>query len=130
MDFGLRGKTAIVTGAAGGIGSAIARDFAQEGVNLSLSYHQKACTDLMEEIQRFGVEAMTVHADICNAKDIEALVQSTYDRFGRIEILVNNAGVGLLGSVEDTTEEDWDRMMALNLKSVFLLSKAVLKYMK
>lgn len=130
MDFGLKGKIAIVTGAAGGIGGAVARDFAREGVNLSLPYHRKACTDLIEEIKGFGIETMTVHADICNANDIEALVQATYDRFGAIDILVNNAGAGLLGSVEDTTEEDWDRMMALNLKSVFLLSKAVLKHMK
>jgi NAD(P)-dependent dehydrogenase (short-subunit alcohol dehydrogenase family) len=130
MDFGLKGKIAIVTGAAGGIGGAVARDFAREGVNLSLPYHRKACTDLIEEIKGFGIETMTVHADVCNANDIEALVRATYDRFGAIDILVNNAGAGLLGSVEDTTEEDWDRMMALNLKSVFLLSKAVLKHMK
>lgn len=130
MDFGLRGKTAIVTGAAGGIGGAIARDLAREGVKLSLSYHTKDCNELVDEIKQYGPEVIAIQADVSKANDVKRLVQSTYDKFGRIDILVNNAGIGIRGSVEDTTEEDWDRIMAINLKSIFLLSKAVMRYMK
>lgn len=130
MDFGLKGKVAIVTGAAGGIGRAIVRDLANEGVNLSLGYHHKDCNELVELVKKTGREVITVKTDVTKADEVEALVRSTYDTFGRIDILVNNAGVGIRASVEDTTEEVWDQMMAINLKSVFLLSRAVLGYMK
>jgi NAD(P)-dependent dehydrogenase (short-subunit alcohol dehydrogenase family) len=130
MDFGLKGKTAIVTGAAGGIGGAIARDLAAEGVKLALCYHMKECNELLEEIKRYGHEVIAIQGDVSKPDEAKALVQSTYERFGKIDILVNNAGIGVRGSVEDTTEEDWDRIMAINLKSIFLLSQAAIKYMK
>lgn len=130
MDFGLKGRTAIVTGAAGGIGGAIAKDLAREGVKLSLCYHVKDCSALVEEIRGYGPEVIAIQADVSQSKDVETLVQSTYQRFGKVDILVNNAGIGMRGSVEDTTEEIWDRVMAVNLKSVFLLSRAVSNYMK
>src|SRR5271157_3754879 len=107
MDLGISGRSAIVTGAAGGIGGAIARDLAREGVNLALAYHNKECPDLVAEIEGLGVGVIAVKTDICSGLDVEGLVQRTYQRFGRIDILVNNAGLGLLGAVEDTTEADW-----------------------
>jgi 3-oxoacyl-[acyl-carrier protein] reductase len=130
MNFGLKGRTAILTGAAGGIGHAIAKDLAKEGVRLSLSYHTRDCDDLVEEIKRYGQEVIATQADVSKANDVQRLVKITHEKFGRIDVLVNNAGVGKKGSVADTTEEDWDRIMAVNLKSVFLLSKAVLDFMK
>ena len=130
MDFGLKGKTALVTGAAGGIGGAIARDLAKEGVNLSLCYHKNKCDELVAEIKQIGREVIAVQADVSQVDDVRAAVKSTHEKFGRIDILVNNAGLGIAGSVEDTTVEDWDRVMAINLKSVFLFSQATLKYMK
>lgn len=130
MDFGLKDKTAIVTGAAGGIGQAIARDLAQEGVNLSLGYHIKECNDLATEIEKAGQKVMTFKVDVSKENDVKAFVKATYDKFGGIDILINNAGIGVKGSVEDTTEEDWDRTLAINLKSIFLLSKETIKYMK
>lgn len=130
MDFGLKGKIGIITGAAGDIGGAIARDLALEGVDLSLCYHIKECNELVDAIKRFGREVIAVKADVSRPEEIKVLVQSTYDKFGRIDILVNNAGIGFKGSVESTREADWDRVLAINLKSVFLLSQAVLEYMK
>lgn len=130
MDFNLKGKVAIVTGAAGGIGRAIVRDLANEGVNLSLAYNLTRCDDLVETVRKSGQEVIAVRTDITKADEINSLVSATYEKFNRIDILVNNAGVGCRASVEDTTEELWDQMMTINLKSVFLLSKAVLKYMK
>ena len=130
MELDLKGKTAIVTGAAGGIGTAIARDLASEGVHLTLSYHNKDCGALIDELKGRGCEVQSVRADVAQWRDAHALVQATYERFGRVDILVNNAGIGYRGTVEDTQEEDWDRVMAVNLKSVYLLSKAVTKYMK
>ncbi len=130
MDFGLTDKIAILTGASGGIGKAIARDLAKEGVKLSLISHTRECHELAEEIKEYGQEVMTFMADVSKASDVKALVDATYKKFGRIDILVNNAGIAVRGSVEDTTEEDWDRIMSVNLKSVFLLSKETIKYMK
>jgi 3-oxoacyl-[acyl-carrier protein] reductase len=130
MDFGLKGKTAIVTGASGGIGKAIARDLAKEGVNLSLIYYTRECNELAVEVEKYGRQVMTFKADVSKADEVNALVDATYEKFGRIDILVNNAGIAIRGTVENTTEEDWDRIMAVNLKSVFLLSKETIKYMK
>jgi NAD(P)-dependent dehydrogenase (short-subunit alcohol dehydrogenase family) len=130
MDFGLAGRTAIVTGAAGGIGGAIARDLAKEGVSLSLCYHLKECNELVEAIKKSEQKVIAVQADVSHADEVNKVVRLTYEKFGRIDILVNNAGIAIRGSVEDTKEEDWDRLMGVNLKSVFLFSQAVLKHMK
>ena len=130
MDFGLTGRTAIVTGASGGIGGAIARDLAKEGVKLSLCYRSHDCESLLREVQEFGVEAIAIQADISERDEARKVVESTYKKFGRIDILVNNAGVSLTGSVEETKEVEWDRIMRVNLKSIFLVSQAVIPYMK
>jgi NAD(P)-dependent dehydrogenase (short-subunit alcohol dehydrogenase family) len=130
MNFGLKDKVAIVTGASGNIGEAIARDFVQEGVKLSLIYHTKKCDELATKLEKAGSEVMIYKADVSKAKDVTTLVDATYEKFGRIDILVNNAGIAIKGSVEETTEEEWDKIMTVNLKSVFLLSKETLKHMK
>jgi 3-oxoacyl-[acyl-carrier protein] reductase len=121
MDFGLKGRTAIVTGASGGIGAAIARDLAREGVSLALCYNLHECNELADEIRESGQEVIVIKGDVSKADEVSKLVRSSYDKFGRIDILVNNAGIAVRGSIEDTKEEDWDRIMAVNLKSVFLL---------
>lgn len=130
MQFGLEGKTAIVTGASGGIGGSIARDLAHEGVDLALTYHTRRCDELVEELREIGRDVLAFQVDVSKYDEIRSLVKSTYDHFGHIDILVNNAGIALAGPVENTKEDDWDRVMAINLKSVFLLSKEVLPYMK
>lgn len=130
MDFGLNGKSAIITGAAGGIGQAIARDLANEGVKLSLCYNKHECTDLLHEIEDKGNEVIAIRCDVSKSDDVKKLVNLTYQKFGKLDIVVNNAGQGMKGSIENTTEEDWDRIMAVNLKSVFLVSKATLPFMK
>jgi 3-oxoacyl-[acyl-carrier protein] reductase len=130
VDFGLKGKTAIVTGAAGGIGETVGRDLAKEGVKLSLGYHNHPCNELVDEIKKSGGEVIAVQADVSKADEVKRFVRSTHAEFGRIDILVNNAGTGLRGSVEYTKEVDWDRLIEINLKSVFLFSKATIPYMK
>jgi len=130
MDLGLKGKTAIVTGASGGIGEAIALDLAKEGVNLSLCYHSHRCDRLIGEIKKFGREVVAFRADLAKSDEVRRLVQRTDEKYGRIDILVNNAGIGLRGSIEGMREQDWDRVMEVNLKSVFLLSQAVTQSMK
>jgi len=131
MDFGLEGKIAIVTGASGGIGAAIAKDLAREGVNLSLSYNSHRCDELLEEIKEFGVKAIAVKADVSSSGEIKGLVEATYKAFSGVDILVNNAGMGRVrGPIEELNEDDWDRLMAVNLKSIFLICKAVIPHLK
>jgi 3-oxoacyl-[acyl-carrier protein] reductase len=130
MDLGLKGKVALVTGASGGIGEAIAMDLAREGVNLSLCYRSRGCDGLLSEIRELGNEVVAFQADLSMSDEVRGLARRTFETYGRIDILVNNAGTGLRGPVEGMREEDWDRIMAVNLKSVFLLSQAVVQYMK
>ena len=130
MDFGLNGKSAIVTGASGGIGRAIARDLANEGVKLALCYNKHECNDLLNEIKKKGNEAIAIQCDLSKANDVERLVSSAYQKFGKLDIVINNAGQGMRGSIANTKEEDWDRIMAVNLKSVFLVTKAAMPIMK
>ena len=130
MDMGLEGKIAIVTGASGSIGEAIALDLAKEGVNLSLCYNSHSCERLIEEIKKSGRKAVMFKTDLSKSNEVRQIAQFTYEKFGKIDILVNNAGTGLKGSIENMREEDWDRIMTVNLKSVFLLSQVVMQYMK
>jgi NAD(P)-dependent dehydrogenase (short-subunit alcohol dehydrogenase family) len=106
MDLGLKGKVAIVTRAAGGIGGAIARDLARQGVDLSLCYHNKSCDGLIEEIQNLGQKAIAIRAVVSRPGEAAGLVKATHETFGRVDILVNNAGISLAGSVENTKVED------------------------
>jgi 3-oxoacyl-[acyl-carrier protein] reductase len=82
MDFGLQGKIAIVTGAAGAIGGAIAKDLAKEGVNLSLCYHNKNCDRLVEEIKEMGREVIAIQADITQPDEVNLAAKSTFEKFG------------------------------------------------
>lgn len=126
----LEGKIAIVTGAGQGIGRSIALGLANEGATIAICARNfKAVEDVEEEIKSQGREALAVRADISVASDVNKLISAILSKFGRIDILVNNAGVDLLVPAIEMTEEQWDMILDVNLKGVFLCSQAVAKAM-
>jgi 3-oxoacyl-[acyl-carrier protein] reductase len=123
----LAGKVAIVTGASRGIGRAIARRFAAEGAAVVVNYTQgeKNAAAVVAGIESSGGTAIAVQADISRSADVRRLVAQTLDRFGRVDILVNNAGVMVAKGLLETTEDDWDITIDVNLKGAYLCSKEV-----
>jgi len=123
----LEGKVAIVTGASRGIGRAIAERFAGEGASVVVNYvaGSKGAEAVVAAITAAGGTAVAVRADVSKSGDVAALVAATLQRFGRIDILVNNAGVMITKGVLETSEDDWDLTIDVNLKGAYLCSKAV-----
>jgi len=123
----LASKVAIVTGSSRGIGLAIARRFAEEGARVVVNYVARKAEGetAVKTVEAAGSEALAVQADVSRSDEVDRLVGSTMDRFGRIDILVNNAGVMVTKGVLETTEDDWDRTIDVNLKGAYLCSKAV-----
>jgi 3-oxoacyl-[acyl-carrier protein] reductase len=127
----LKDRVAIVTGAAKGIGKAVAFAFVREGAKVALiDVEGERLKNLQEEIRKGGGEALAIPCDVSKASDVQQMVERTREAFGRIDILVNNAGIIRRGTIETVTEEDWDRVIAVNLKGPFLCSKAVAETMK
>jgi 3-oxoacyl-[acyl-carrier protein] reductase len=127
----LKNKVALVTGSSKGIGEAIARKFAQEGANLVINGMNRSDLEAVEHsIQETGQTVLAIQADVSVKAEVEDMIKRSVERFGKIDILVCNAGKMFFGTVEETIEEDWDRALAINLKSVFLCSKAVIPHMK
>jgi len=126
-DKRLDGKVAIVTGSSRGIGKAIAERYAAEGANVVVNWvgREREAQSVVDAIEKAGGEALSVRADVSSSVDVRHLVGATVDRFGRVDILVNNAGVMLTKSVFETTEEDWDRTIDVNLKGAYLCAKEV-----
>jgi 3-oxoacyl-[acyl-carrier protein] reductase len=123
----LDGKVAIVTGASRGIGRAIAERFAAEGASVVVNYMAGA-TDaeiVVDGIRSRGGNAIAVRADVADAAAVRTLVAATMGQYGRIDILVNNAGIHVAKGVLETTEEDWDRTIDINLKGPYLCAKEV-----
>jgi 3-oxoacyl-[acyl-carrier protein] reductase len=126
----LSGKTALVTGSSRGIGKAIASKLASLGAAVSLcGRDEKALNACVEELRRASAKVKGQVADVTRSADVARLVDSTEIELGPISILVNNAGMGLFGPVQEKTEADWDLLMNTNLKSVFLVSRAVARLM-
>ncbi|MGG3999516.1 SDR family oxidoreductase [Anoxybacillus kestanbolensis] len=122
----LRGQVAIVTGASRGIGLAIAHKLAEQGMQLVL-------IGSSSDIQRVGEQlkdVKTFQADVSNEQQMNEVVEATIATFGRIDLLVNNAGIGVFKSVEETTVEEWKRLFEVNVQGVFIGTKAVLPQMK
>jgi meso-butanediol dehydrogenase/(S,S)-butanediol dehydrogenase/diacetyl reductase len=123
---GLEGRVVLITGAAGGIGAATARRFAREGARLVLAdLDDNAVTRLAKEL---GAEAM--RADVTRAGDIEALIDAPYRRWGRLDVLFNNAGVIRVQPMLDVTPAEWDRVLDVNLKAVFFVLQAAARRMR
>lgn len=120
-------KVAIVTGASRGIGKQIALTLAKAGANIVINYKQNMdqAEEVANEIRDLGQEALVIKADVSKADDVEVLVKTTLDKFGKIDFLVNNAAVTKDNLIMRMKEEDWDQVLDTNLKSIFLLSKAI-----
>jgi 3-oxoacyl-[acyl-carrier protein] reductase len=122
----LEGKAAIVTGGTRGIGRAIALDLAASGADVALNYRKSAslAAELADTIRGMGRRALAVQADVSNFDDAQAMVQAVLDDFGRLDILVNNAGMNWDGVVWKMTEEQWDRVIEVDLKGTFNYTRA------
>ncbi|PLR79828.1 3-oxoacyl-ACP reductase [Bacillus canaveralius] len=128
----LKGKAAIITGAGQGIGKAIALSYAKEGANLSLNVYgldEERVKLLVKELTDFDVQVIVTEGDITDEKIVKELVTNTMNAYGRIDILVNNAGILTQSLIQDMSVEMWDRMIEVDLKSVFLTTRQVVPYM-
>jgi glucose 1-dehydrogenase len=126
----LKDKVSIITGATKGIGLACAQEFAQEGAKVVMCGRiQDLGEAAAQEIRAAGGEAIFVKCDVSQKAQVDALVQAALDHYGRIDVVVNNAGVNHRAEFFDTTEEDWDWVMSVDLKGTFLLSQAAARVM-
>lgn len=127
----LAGKVAIVTGGSRGIGRSIALQLAKEGANVIINYRQdvEGAEETKSIIESIGGYSVTWKADVSDYKESEKMIAGIAAKFGRIDILINNAGISKMGLLIDMTEEDWENIINTNLKSVFNCSKNALKFM-
>lgn len=127
----LDGKVAVVTGGNSGIGKAVVLALAGAGANVVIDYvaHPEATEQLEQQVATLGDKAIGVHADVSNVADLQMLIDKSVQAFGRIDVMVNNAGIETRTSVLDTTEADYDRVMAINLKSAFFGTQIAAKQM-
>ncbi len=127
----LTGRTAIVTGAAHGIGRGIAEAFAHEGADVAVAdvASDDQAVPVLETIRRSGRKALYVHTDVANEQHVRTMVETVQSTFGHIDILVNNAGIFTQALVEKLSVEDWDRVLAVNLRGTFLCTHFVLPSM-
>ena len=126
----LMNKVSVVTGAGRGIGRAIALELARHGADCVVAdINKDAAAEVVSEIEDLGRRALAVMVDVASASAVEELIQATLAKFGKIDILVNNAGIAFSMSLLETSEEEFSRQIDINLKSVFLTSKAVFPYM-
>jgi 3-oxoacyl-[acyl-carrier protein] reductase len=128
----LNNRVALVTGGSRGIGQAIAVSLAEAGAAVAVNYREKAAEarNVVERIGRAGGRAMAVGADVSRAADVAAMVAAVERELGPVDVLINNAGIGLVRTLDELTEEDFDRTIAVNLKSVFLCTQAVVPGMR
>ena len=126
----LKNKVSIITGAGTGIGKATALRFGQEGAKVVVAdLDDAAGQEAVRQIKEAGGEATFVHTDVSRSKDCRLLMEESTKAFGRIDILVNNAGIYVQGGITDTSEEDWKRILAVNLDGVFYCSRHAVPYM-
>jgi glucose 1-dehydrogenase len=125
----LQGKSIVVTGGNSGIGKSIVLAAAAEGANVVIDYvaHPEETTGLIAEVEAAGGHAVGVQADVSQAADIHRMVQTAVDSYGRLDVLINNAGIETRTSLLETTEADFDKVMAINLKSAFFGTQAAAK---
>lgn len=126
--FDLTGKVALVTGASRGLGRAMAVGLANAGADVVIT-DVLDTTDAVKEIESLGRKTLGIKVDVSHKKDVEAMVQKTVDVFGRLDILINNAGIYTASPAEGLSEEQWAKLIDINLKGAFLCAQAVGKQM-
>lgn len=131
MSETLAGKAALVTGGSRGIGAAIAKRLARDGAAVAITYagsHAKA-EEVVAAIQASGGRAVAIQADSADANEVKRSVDETVQAFGRLDVLVNNAGIAVLAPIEEYPLDDFDRMMAVNVRAVFIAAQAASRHM-
>jgi 3-oxoacyl-[acyl-carrier protein] reductase len=127
----LKNRVAIITGGAKGIGKAIALTLVREGAKVALvDIDREGLEILKHEIEKNGGEGFALPCDISKSREVSEMINQVFRKFGRIDILINNAGIIRRGTIETVTEEDWDRVIEVNLKGTFNCCKAVVEIMK
>jgi 3-oxoacyl-[acyl-carrier protein] reductase len=128
----LTNKAALVTGGSRGIGAAIARRLAADGASVAITYSKgaEAAQSVVKGIERAGGKAIAIQADAADAGAVKAAVEKTAATFGRLDVLVNNAGTAIPKPFEETTLEEMDRVIDINVRGVFIATQAALKHMK
>lgn len=127
----LKGKTALITGGASGIGAEIVRLFAKEGADIAINYHSRASQAelLAEECRKYGGRIITVKADVSEPEPVQAMVEEVLKAFGKIDILVCSTGINRQSRFIDMAVDDWDEMVKVSLRGVFLCDRFVLPHM-
>ena len=131
MSKKLEGKIALITGGSRGIGAAIAKRLAADGANVAITYTKgaDAAASVVKEIERAGRKAIAIQADAADADAVKAAVEKTFATFGRLDVLVNNAGTAIPKPFVDSTLEEMDRVLDINVRGVFVATQAALKHM-
>jgi 3-oxoacyl-[acyl-carrier protein] reductase len=131
MSTKVEGKVALITGGSRGIGAAIAKRLAADGANVAITYAKdaKAAAAVVKAIERAGQRAIAIQADAIDADAVAAAVEKTVATFGRLDVLVNNAGTAIPKAFVETTLEEMDRVLDINVRGVFVATQAALKHM-
>jgi 3-oxoacyl-[acyl-carrier protein] reductase len=132
MAKNLEGKVALITGGSRGIGAAIAKRLAADGANVAITYTKgaDAAASVVKEIERAGGKAIAIQADAADVEAVKAAVEKTVATFGQLDVLVNNAGTAIPKTFEETTLEEMDRMIDINVRGTLAATQAALKHMK
>jgi 3-oxoacyl-[acyl-carrier protein] reductase len=132
MQRKLEGKIALITGGSRGIGAAIAKRLAADGANVAITYTKgtDAAASVVQEIERAGGKAMAIQADATDANAVKAAVEETVATYGRLDVLVNNAGTAVPKPFEEATLEELDRVLDINLRGLFVATQAALKHLR
>lgn len=131
MEVNLIGRVALITGASRGIGRAIALLLGQSGVNLAVNARtEESLSVLKEDLNSYGIDVLICPGDLQDPITPSIIIKKTINHFGRLDILINNAGIALAKPLIETTVEEWDTMMAINARAPFLLTKEAIPYLK
>jgi 3-oxoacyl-[acyl-carrier protein] reductase len=132
MNKQLNGKTALITGGSRGIGAAIAKRLAADGANVAITYAKdaSAASTVVNAVERDGGKAVAIQADAADVEAVKGAIEKTVATFGRLDVLVNNAGTAIPKTFEETTLEEMDRVIDINVRGTLAATQAALKHMK